>query len=211
MLVTGTVGALTGLAKLKAALAGLGVAKKAATVGGAIKAGLTAGGVKGPLSATRFAGSKLLDAGKFIWDKSGSNTIERIARLGPDAVFGTMAAVQTPGDLGDKLIAGGTQAGLSLGLGLGASKIPGIRGTALEGMADLGGSMVGDYAGMALGDSLQRLKGGGLTAWEREAQKNDEIYRRQMEEEFLRKYGILGQQPQVAYGSDPFLVDNGLA
>ena len=77
-------------------------------------------------------------------------------------------------------------------------------------MADLGGSMVGDYAGMALGDSLQRLKGGGLTAWEREAQKNDEIYRRQMEEEFLRKYGILGQQPQIAYGNDPFLVDNGL-
>ena len=32
-----------------------------------------------------------------------------------------------------------------------------------------------------------------------------------MEEEFLRKYGLLGQQPQSAYGSDPFLVENGLA
>ena len=199
------------LGKAFAAAKGLLAAKKAAALGGAIKSGLTAGGVKGPLSAGRFAGSKLLDAGKFIWDKSGSNTVERIARLGPDAVFGTMAAVQTPGDLGDKLIAGGTQAGLSLGLGLGASKLPGIRGTSMEGLADMGGSIAGDFAGMALGDSLQRLKGGGLTAWEREAQKNDEIYRRQMEEEFLRKYGILGQQPQVAYGSDPFLVDNGLA
>ena len=199
------------LGKAFAAAKGLLAAKKAAALGGAIKSGLTAGGVKGPLSAGRFAGSKLLDAGKFIWDKSGTNTAERVMRLGPDALFGTMAAVQTPGDLGDKLIAGGTQAGLSLGLGLGASKLPGIRGTAMEGIADMGGSIAGDYAGMALGDSLQRLKGGGLTAWEREAQKNDELYRQQLEEEFLRKYGILGQQPQISYGSDPFLVENGLA
>ena len=188
-------------------LTGLG---KAAAVAKTIPS--LAAGVKGRglLGAGRFAGSKLLDAGKFIWDKSGANTAERVMRLGPDALFGTMAAVQTPGDLGDKLIAGGTQAGLSLGLGLGASKLPGIRGTSMEGLADMGGSIAGDFAGMALGDSLQRLKGGGLTAWEREAQKNDELYRRQMEEEFLRKYGMLGQQPQVAYGNDPFLVDNGL-
>ena len=199
------------LGKAFAAAKGLLAAKKAAALGGAIKTGLTAGGVKGPLSAGRFAGSKLLDAGKFIWDKSGANTAERVMRLGPDALFGTMAAVQTPGDLGDKLIAGGTQAGLSLGLGLGASKLPGIRGTAMEGLADLGGSIAGDYAGMALGDSLQRLKGGGMTAWEREAQKQDELYRQQLEQEFLQKYRMLGQQPQVAYGNDPFLVENGLA
>ena len=199
------------LGKAFAAAKGLLAAKKAAALGGAIKTGLTAGGVKGPLSAGRFAGSKLLDAGKFIWDKSGANTAERVMRLGPDALFGTMAAVQTPGDLGDKLIAGGTQAGLSLGLGLGASKLPGIRGTAMEGLADLGGSIAGDYAGMALGDSLQRLKGGGMTAWEREAQKQDELYRQQLEQEFLQKYRMLGQQPQVAYGSDPFLLENGLA
>mgnify|MGYP003140103555 CR=1 FL=1 len=188
-------------------LTGLGKATAAVKAIPVMAAGVKG---KGLLGAGRYAGSKLLNAGKFIWDKSGANTAERVMRLGPDALFGTMAAVNTPGDLGDKLIAGGTQAGLSLGLGLGASKLPGIRGTAMEGLADMGGSIAGDYAGMALGDSLQRLKGGGMTAWEREAQKQDELYRQQLEQEFLQKYGMLSQQPQVAYGNDPFLVQNGL-
>ena len=46
-------------------------------------------------------------------DKMG--TWDKVLRFGPDAVFATMNGVSTPGDLGDKLLAGGLDfAGSSL-------------------------------------------------------------------------------------------------
>ena len=117
-----------------------------------------------------------------------------------------MAAANTPGDFGDKLIAGGTQAVGSIGLGLGASKIPGIRGTALEGMADMTGSIAGDFGGMYVGDAMLRAKGGGTTPWEKVQMEGNEQMRAELEQQILRQYGLAGHRPH-----DLFMEDNGLA
>jgi hypothetical protein len=141
-----------------------------------------------------------------IWKHSGATNVERVMRLGPDMVFGGMAAANTPGDFGDKLIAGGTQAIGSIGLGLGASKIPGIRGTALEGMADMTGSIAGDFGGMYVGDAMLRAKGGGTTPWEKVQMEGNEQMRAELEQQILRQYGLAGHRPH-----DLFMEDNGLA
>ena len=123
-------------------------------------------------------------------------------RLGPDALFGTMAAVNTPGDFVDKAIAGGTQAIGSVGLGLAASKIPGIRGTAMEGMADMMGSIGGDFAGMYTGDALLRAKGGGTTPWEKMQIEGNEQMRQEMERQIMAQYGIGGYRPHQVFNPD---------
>ena len=207
--------AFPALAAIPALLAKLGAAAKVtgAAVGtkaalGAKAAAVGAGAVKGAGirgalgSGTRMAGQALGG----LWKHSGTTDIERTLRLGPDLVFGGMAAANTPGDFGDKLIAGGTQAIGSIGLGLGASKIPGIRGTALEGMADMTGSIAGDFGGMYVGDAMLRAKGGGTTPWEKVQMEGNEQMRAELEQQILRQYGLAGHRPH-----DLFMEDNGLA
>jgi hypothetical protein len=79
------------------------------------------------MAKTKMAGKaiKLLDyltKGLRKTDGSGAFDMGQVGmRVVPDALFGGLAAIQTPGDLGDKLIAGSTSAlggslgGLSLG------------------------------------------------------------------------------------------------
>jgi hypothetical protein len=134
---------------------------------------------------------------------------EIAGRLSFDALFGGMAALQTPGDLGDKLIAGGsTFAGGGLtGLAAGglARRTPGLR--SLEGAADMVGSLGGDYLGMMAGDSLQRGKdrlmgGEGLTPWERMGAEEQAQYAQQLEQQIMAQYGIIpGTREQ--YAVDP--------
>lgn len=197
-------GAAAGTAARGAVGSKLGAAVAAAKGLGAGAAG--AGGKTTLGGAARFAGTKLADAGKFIWNQSGNTTGERLMRLGPDAFFGGLAAVNTPGDLGDKLIAGSTQAIGSIGLGLGASKIPGIKGTAMEGMADMAGSIAGDFGGMYMGDALLRAKGGGSTPWEKVQMEGNEQMRQELEQQMMAQYGLAGYRPH-----DAFMSDNGLA
>jgi len=190
-----------GGAKLAGAAAGAGAkaaasSKLAAAVAAAKGLG-TAGGIKGAaVGGTRMAGNAL---GK-IWQMSGNNTGERLMRLGPDALFGTMAAVNTPGDLGDKLIAGGTQAIGSVGLGLAGSKLPGIRGTAMEGPMDMVGSIAGDFAGMYTGDAMLRAKGGGTTPWEKMQMEGNEQMRQELEQQIMAQYGLAGYRPTNLLG-----------
>ena len=143
-------------------------------------------------------------AGKFIWNQSGNSNIERSMRLGPDALFGGMAALQTPGDLGDKLIAGTTQAAGSIGGGLAMSKMPGIRGTAMEGLADMGGSIAGDFVGMYGGDALLRAKGGGMSPWEKMQMEGNEQMRQEMEQQIMAQYGIAGYRPHQLLSEEGF-------
>ena len=191
---------------LPAALVPLGAALKGLTgIGGAVKLGAKGGMAyaKGRF-AKRMAGDALKGTGKFFLDNAGANTGERLMRIGPDVLFGGMAAVQTPGDLGDKLIAGSTQAlGGALG-GIGAAGLAKKMKVGPGGqlMADMGGSYAGDFIGMAAGDSLMRAKGGGLTPWERLNAEHDAERQRQLEQELRMVYGL---------GGDPFLADNGLA
>ena len=154
----------------------------------------------------RFAGQALKNTGKFIMSNMGQSTGEIALRVVPDVGFGIMAGMQTPGDLGDKLIAGGTQAagGILGGVAAGGAVRKMGGGTALQGLADMGGSVAGDFAGMAVGDNLSRGKdllmgGKGQTAWERMGEQERAAYAAQLEQDILRQYGLLpGSREQYA-------------
>lgn len=78
-------------------------------------------------------------------------------RFIPDAVGGTMVGLSTPGDLGDKVIAGTTDAlaGAMGGVGLtGTTRLKGNLGIA----ADIAGSYGGAYGSMPVADQLLRMK-----------------------------------------------------
>ena len=189
------VGALKALKAAKAVKAGIAGAKAVASKGG----------VKG---ATRFAGDVLKNAGGFIAKNAGSSAPEVALRIAPDILFGGIAGLQTPGDLGDKLIAGTTQAaGGALG-GIGAAGLARKMGAGgmTQTMADMGGSILGDYAGMYGGDAALRIKGGGTTPWEKVQQGADQDIRSEMERQILAQYGLAGYRP-----TDLFLAENGLA
>ena len=132
--------------------------------------------------------------------------MDYVARFGFDAFFGGLAAAQTPGDLGDKLIAGASQAiGGGLG-GVGLTAATGAKGgTGL--LLDMVGSVGGDYAGMAVGDNLMRAKdqlsgGKGQTPFERMSAQEQEKFAAQLRNQILTEYGLIpGTREQ--YAMDP--------
>jgi len=208
--------ALPALAKALAyakGLAGIG----AKTIGP--KLGAQVAGQAARSSAKKFAGDALAKAGTLVpknvgeatrfivGDELYNNKKDLIYRLAPDAFFGVVGGAMTPGDLGDKVIAGGTQF-LGGGLtGLGAGRI--ARGPLKMNkrdadMIDMVGSVGGDFLGMAVGDQILRVKGGGMTPMEQQMMEQDALYRAQLEQEFLQKYGF---NPTV----DPVMASNGLA
>ena len=157
----------------------------------------------------RLAGSALKNTGKFLVQNMGNNAGEIALRVVPDVGFGVLAAAQTPGDIGDKLIAGGSQAlgGVLGGVGtVGAlRKVPGLADKgALLNLADMAGSIGGDFAGMAVGDNLMRGKdmvmgGTGQTPWERMSTQQQAEYAKQLEQQILAQYGLLpGTREQFA-------------
>ena len=160
------------------------------------------------MSKARMAGALLNKLGGASKDLLfGGMTKGQIAgRLAPDALFGVLAATQTPGDLGDKLIAGGSSAlggglgGLAVGRAVG--KLGG--GDALQTMADFAGSIGGDYAGMYVGDQVMRGKdflagGQGLTPYERLGAADQQAFAQNLERQILAQYGLLpGTREQYA-------------
>ena len=155
----------------------------------------------------RFAFDAIKNSGKFLLNNAGSNKGEIAMRLVPDIGFGILAGVQTPGDLGDKLIAGSASAlGGSVGGIATAGALKGLRMPgAVQNLGDLAGSFAGDYAGMMVGDTIQRGKdrlmgGQGLTAWERMGAEQQAQYAQQLENQILAQYGIVpGTREQYAY------------
>ena len=153
----------------------------------------------------RMAGDRLKAA------LSGSKKIDPkmsdyLMTFAPDVLFGGFAAAQTPGDIGDKLIAGTTQA---IGGGLG-----GVGLTALTGntgkyrlLTDMAGSIGGDMAGMAVGDNLMRAKdsfsgGKGQTPYEKMSVDQQEQFAAALRNQILTEYGIIpGTREQ--YAMDP--------
>ena len=202
-------------------LTGLGL--KAAAGKGALATGSFAKGA----AARRFAGEAMAKAGSMM-PKSIGQAAEAVigkemlankgalaARLAPDLLFGGLAAVQTPGDLGDKIIAGGTQAiggglgGLTAARGL--KKVMPKAGEGLLTAVDFGGSIAGDYAGMAAGDALMRGKdlvmgGEGLNPYERMGAQQQDAYKAQIEQDMLMNLGLINP-----YQQDYFANENGLA
>lgn len=188
---------LAGGAKAVSAMGALGKSAKAAAA--AKKFGLY--GAK----TGRAAGNALRDymGGKVTPGALAEN-------FGMDLFFGGMQGLQTPGDLGDKLIAGTTSAvGGALG-GIGtvgiASKLGGKVPTGFGRQAlEFGGGYLGDMAGQSMGDALMRLKGGGQTPYDRLRTSQDQEYRAQVERDILAAYGLGGYQP-----TDLFLRENDL-
>ena len=151
----------------------------------------------------RLAGQALRIPGSLF---SGMSKAEIAGRLAPDAIFGVMAGAMTPGDIGDKIIAGSGQAiGGGLG-GLGLSKLGskvGIGGMGSMGL-DMAGSLGGDYAGMYAADQLMKGKdlvsgGKGQTPWEKMSEQQQQEQANQLREQILWQYGLVpGTREQFA-------------
>ena len=154
----------------------------------------------------RMAMQALKGSGHFLKSNMGANAGEIALRVVPDIGFGVLAGVQTPGDLGDKLIAGGTQAmgGVLGGVAAGGAVRKMGGGGALQNLADIGGSVAGDFAGMAVGDNLQRGKdvlmgGSGQTPWERMGEREQAAFAEELKGQILAQYGLLpGTREQFA-------------
>ena len=132
--------------------------------------------------------------------------MDYVMTFGPDVFFGGLAATQTPGDAGDKLIAGASQAiGGGLG-GVGLSAVTGNTGK-YRFLTDMAGSSGGDMAGVAIGDNLMRGKdalagGKGLTPYEKMSTDQQEMLAQQLRQQILTEYGIVpGTREQ--YAQDP--------
>ena len=114
-------------------------------------------------------------------------------RFAPDALFGVMAATQTPGDAFDKATAFTTS---TLGGGLGGAGLTALTRGKLGFLGEMAGGMGGDMLGMQVGDSISRGKdklmgGQGLTPYERMGAEQQAQMNAQMEREILAKYGLL--------------------
>ena len=144
----------------------------------------------------RFAGDVL----KFLIKDIGKG--EMAARLSMDALGGLMAAAYTPGDLGDKLIAGtaSTLGGATGGLVLG--KLGGgnpMLGTAL----DFAGSIGGDMAASVIGEQVMKgksaLQGEGFRS---PYQKLNDEQQKQLADairaDVMRQYGMIAPST-IAY------------
>ena len=164
----------------------------------------------------RLAGDVLAKAGTMVPKNIGeatkmivgnelyNNKGQLIGRLAPDALFGVMTGAMTEGDIGDKLIAGtASAAGGGLG-GIALGRAGQRFGNTTGFLADMGGSIAGDMVGMKLADDIIRFKGGGMTPMEQKMMEQDALYRAQLEQEFLQKYGI-------GATVDPVMASNGLA
>lgn len=167
--------AVAGLAKLGlgAKLSGaLGAAKGLVGAGAAKQLAIPGLQVAAKNAGARMAGDAMFKSGlgKAVF---GDMTKGQIGmRLAPDLMFGGVAGLMTPGDLGDKLIAGGAQAvGGGLG-GVAVGRAAGRMGETAGFLGDMAGSFAGDFAGMAVGDNMMRgkdrlLGGKGQTPYEK--------------------------------------------
>lgn len=201
-----------GGAKLAGAAAGAGA--KAAASSKLATAVATAKGLVGGAEATQLAIPGLMGAAKGTAAKGGMGAVKKFAgkaladymgpggvtagnlakNFGLDAAFGIYQGAMTPGDLGDKLIAGvGTGVGGAMGgVGL-VSALGKHKNNELARMgAELAGNLVGDMGGQIASDQVLRMKGGGTTPWEKLQQEGDQQYRQEIERQMLAQLGIGG-------------------
>ena len=131
---------------------------------------------------------------------------EMAFRLGTDALGGGMAMMYTPGDIGDKLIAGAasTVGGAAGGLALGKLGGPGMLGNAL----DIAGSIGGDMGATVIGEQIMKgksaLQGEGFrTPWEKMSDQQQQMMAEQIKKDVLRQYGLAVPGAPISQYSDP--------
>ena len=115
---------------------------------------------------------------------------DKMMMVAPDLLFGGMAAVMTPGDLGDKAIAGLGSAAGGIAGGVGLRGVLGPKSSLGVLSTEMIGGIGGDMIGMNVADSLIRAKNGGMTPAEAAYGAQDEAYKRQIIDEFLAQNGM---------------------
>ena len=171
-------------------LVGLGgLTGKAGTIAGVAKAHAAGAAGKAAIGnlGSRMAGSQFVKNASALMPKTAAEWGMRVA---PDAIFGTMAGAMTPGDFGDKLIAGtaatagGALGGLGLRAGIGGIA-PGVMNNAVADItSEMVGGIGGDMMAQGVADNILRVKGGGTTPYEKMANEQQ----RELEQRILQQY-----------------------
>lgn len=152
----------------------------------------------------RFAGPAILKAAKFL--KGPATRTDLAIRLGLDLPNAVIAGASTPGDIVDKVVAGGTDFALGSVAGLAAGRLGG-KNQLLATAFDTAGSYAGFYAGMPVSDAIMRGKdkltgGEGQTPYERLNTEQQKLLEEQITQNVLYAYGLLpGSRSQ--YLTDP--------
>ena len=135
-------------------------------------------------------------------NEAGKITLGSLAKTaGPDALFGLLAASQTPGDAFDKGTAFLTS---TLGGVTGGAALTTLTGGRLGQFGELVGGFGGDYLGQMTGDSIQRIKdklvgGEGLSAFERMSTEQQKEFAEQIRAQMIAQYGLIpGTREQYA-------------
>jgi hypothetical protein len=131
-------------------------------------------------------------------------------RLLPEVLFGGMEMAMTPGDIGDKLIAGGSTV---VGGGLGGLALGRLGGTNvnLARVLDMAGSIGGDMGGRVVSEKLQQGKdlamgGKGQTPYEKLSAKDREALENMIRQDQTGK--LLAELGLLPGSTQSYLYDN---
>ena len=130
---------------------------------------------------------------------------ELALRLGQDALGGLMAAAYTPGDLGDKLIAGtaSTIGGAAGGLALGKLGGSGLIGTGLDMAGSIGGDMIASRVGEEVMKGKSYMQGEGyMSPYEKLGAEQQQALAAAIQQDVLRQYGLMVPGAPMQY-ADP--------
>jgi hypothetical protein len=121
-----------------------------------------------------------------------------------DVLGGTMSALMTPGDIGDKAIVGISDFAGSAFTGGAVRQLPGLRGrnNLVTMGADMGAGMFGGgILGYGIGENIVRARHGGLTPAEQMQTQEVNNLRSQVQEETLQglKAGMFDNQLGAPY------------
>ena len=157
----------------------------------------------------RFAGSLLKKLGP-NFAKAFPKAIDGVPLPGrgiigsvvPDVAFGAMSGMMTPGDLGDKLLAGTTDAVIGAGMTAGLRGAAGLGPTSKLGTAiEWGGGMASGMVSMPATDAMLRIKGGGESPYDKLQKEQYEGMREQIKQELYEQM-LSGRRPGMV--GDPF-------
>ena len=129
------------------------------------------------------------------------------ARLSMDAIGGLMAAAYTPGDLGDKLIAGtaATVGGAAGGLALGRLGGPGVLGTALDFAGSMGGDMAASLAAQEVMKGKSALMGQGYKSpYDKLSEEQQKQLADAIRRDVMLQYGLAVPGAPLHYAQDPY-------
>jgi hypothetical protein len=191
----------------------IGLLARAIAAAKGLKAGAA---VSKAVGGARFAGTKLAEKLGPNFAKAFPKEINGVPLPGrgivgsvlPDVAFGVMSGMSQPGDFGDKLIAGTTDAMLGAGLTGGTRGLLGLRpGTAASNAVEMGLGMGAGMASYPVSEALLRIKGGGQSPYDKLQTEQYAAMQQQVKDDL---YAQMMAGNRTPYIQDPFLSANGL-